>query len=155
MYFILCYCERIDKDKYELDKRGRNMFHEIKTSSDIHFFLEKTNYLHDGYIINIRYTYNGISKIENGHHFSPEQNRLTLQILVTSIRDTVIEIEFEGLSEWQIKDNPQNITQITHTSVIFDEQNRIVWSDDVYISMDEVKKRSYAVAESMKWRIVE
>ncbi len=128
------------------------MFNEIKTSKDIQDFLEKTNFLHDGYIIDVRYTHNGISKIENGHYFEPGKTKLTLRILVTSILDAVVEIEFECLSEWQIKDSQEDIT---HTSILFDEHNWIVWSNNAYINMDEVKNGSYAIAESMKWRIAE
>jgi hypothetical protein len=127
------------------------VFREIRTNQDIQDFLEKSNCLHDGYIIDAHYTNQGISKIENGHYFEPDKTKLILQILVTSIWDTVVEIEFEGLFEWQIKDSQSNIF---HTSVTFDEHNRIVWSDDAYINTDEVRKGSYAVASSMKWRIV-
>ena len=62
-----------------------------------------------------------------------------------------MEIEFESLFEWQIKDGQR---VIFHTSVTFDERNCIVWSDDAYINIDEVRKGSYAIASSMKWRIV-
>lgn len=128
------------------------MFHEIKTKKDIKLFLEKTNELHDGHIINVQYTHHGISKTENGHHFNPQKTKLTLQILVTSIWDAVVEIEFESLLEWQITDN---LWDITGSSVRFYKQNWIVWSDNDCVSMEEVKKGSYAIAESMKWRIVE
>ena len=128
------------------------MFNIIKSSEDIQAFLEKTNSLHDGYIIHVAYSNHGISRIEGGHCFDPEQTKLTLQILVTSIWDTIVEIEFENLLEWQIKDNQWDITD---TTVLFDKQHRIVWSDDAYISMDELKEGSYAIAGSMKWRIVE
>lgn len=128
------------------------MFNSIKVNEDIKDFLDKTNSLHDGYIIGVQYTNNGITKIENGHNFNPQQTKLTLQILVTSICDTIVEIEFENLLEWQIKDNQWDITD---TTIIFNEQNRIVWSDDVYINMDELRKGSYAIAKSMKWRIVQ
>ena len=128
------------------------MFNEIKTSEDIQVFLEKTNYLHDGYIIDVRYTNNGISKTENGHYFEPDKTKLILQILVTSIWDTLVEIEFESLFEWQIK---YNQSDILNTFVRFDEQNRIVWSEDYYTNADEAKKGSYVIASSMKWRIVE
>ena len=128
------------------------MFNEIKTRTDIQFFLEKTNSLHDGYIINAQYTNNGISRIENGYCFKPEQTKLILQILVTSICNAVVEIEFENLLEWQLKDNHWDITD---TSVMFDEQNRIIWSDDAFINIEETKKGSYAIAKSMKWRIIE
>ncbi len=128
------------------------MFNEIKTSEDIQTFLDKTNYLHDGYIIDVRYTHKGISKIENGHYFEPHKTKLILQILVTSIWDALVEIEFESLFEWQIKDNQSDIL---NTFVRFDEQNRIVWSDDYYTNIDEMKNGSYVIASSMKWRIIE
>ena len=128
------------------------MFHEIKSDTDIQTFLKKTNFLHDGYIVGVQYVNEGISRIENGYRFNPEQTKLTLQILVTSIWDAIVEIEFENLWEWQIKDDQRDITDIT---VMFDKQNQIVWSDDVYINMDEVKNGSYVIAKIMKWRMIE
>ena len=126
------------------------MFMAIKSREDIQDFLEKTNALHDGYIINAHYTNSGISETENGHYFNPKQTKLLLQILVTSIGDAVVEIEFENLLEWQIKNTQWDITD---TAVIFDEHHRILWADDVYITMDEAKKGSYVIAEAMKWRL--
>ena len=128
------------------------MFELIKSSKDIKNFLDKTNSLHDGYIIGVQYTNKGISRIEYGHLFNPEQTKLSLQILVTSICASIVEIEFEELLEWQIKDNQWDITD---TTVIFDDQHWIVWSDDVYTNMDELKEGSYAIAKSMRWRILE
>ena len=129
------------------------MFNEIKTREDIQFFLEKTNSLHDGHIINFQYTNNGISKSENGYYISSKQTKLILQILVTSIWDAVVEIEFENVLEWQM--NNYFCRDITDTSVMFNEQNWIIWTDDVFIDMEETKKGSYAIAKSMKWRIIE
>ena len=128
------------------------MYNSIKSNEDIRYFLEKVNSLHDGYIIGVQYMNNGISMIEHGHSFNPEQTKLVVRILVTSTWDAVVELEFEGLLEWQIKVNQQDVTD---TSVMFDEKNRIIWSDDVYINMEEVKKGSYAIAMSMRWRIIE
>ena len=128
------------------------MYNEIKTIKDIEFFLDKTNSLHDGYIINVHYANNGISIDGNTYYFNPEQTKLTLQILVTSICDTIIEIEFEYLQEWQIKDNQCDITD---TTVFLDKDNWILWSDDVYVNQDELKNSSYVIAKTMKWRIIE
>ncbi|MBR2970924.1 MAG: hypothetical protein IKC48_03925 [Clostridia bacterium] len=128
------------------------MYNVIKSNDDILYFLEKTNALHDGYIIGIQYENNGISQTENGHSFNPEQTKLVLKILVTSICDSIVEIEFESLLEWQIKDSQ---CEITDTTVMFDDHNWIIWSDEPNISIDEVKNGSYAIARSMKWRIVE
>ena len=128
------------------------MYNEIKTIKDIEFFLDKTNSLHDGYIINVHYANNGISIDGDTYYFNPEQTKLTLQILVTSICDTIIEIEFEYLKEWQIKDNQWDITD---TTVFLDKDNWILWSDDVYVNQDELKNSSYVIAKAMKWRVVE
>ena len=128
------------------------MYYEIKTKKDIQFFLNKSNSLHDGYIINVQYTNNGISIDGDTYYFNPEQTKLILQILVTSICDTIIEIEFENLKEWQIKDNQWDMTD---TSVVFDKDDWILWSYDVYIDANELKKGSYIIAKTMKWRFVE
>ena len=128
------------------------MYHEIKTIKDIQFFLDRSNSLHDGYIINVQYANNGISIDGDTYYFNPEQTKLTLKILVTSICDTIIEIEFENLKEWQIRDNQWDMTD---TSVIFDKDDWILWSDDVYVDADELKKGSYVIAKTMKWRVVE
>ena len=129
------------------------MFNEIKTREDIRVFLEKANFLHDGYIINVQYINNGIQKVENGYWLASDQTKLTLQILVTSIWDAVVEIEFENVLEWQIKNC--YYWDMTDTSVIFDEQNSIIWTDGAFINMEETKTGSYVIAKSMKWRIIE
>ncbi len=128
------------------------MFNSINTKKDIELFLEKSNSLHDGYIIGVQFVNEGITRIKGGHYINPEKTKLLLKVLVTSIYDTVIEIEFENISEWQIKDNQWEITE---ASVFFNEQNEIVWTDDVYINDEEMKSNSYVVAKSMKWRIAE
>ncbi len=127
------------------------MFNQIKSSDDIKTFLNETNSLHDGYIIGVQYTNSGISKIRGGYDIDPKQTELILQILVTSICDTIVEIQFENIVEWQIKDNQWAITD---TTVMFNELQGIVWLDDVYTNMDEIKNGSYVIAKTMKWRIV-
>ncbi len=128
------------------------MFNEIKTEKDIGEFLEKTNELHDGHIISVTYTNNGIEKTENGYSYSPWKTTLTLRILVTSLWDTTVEIQFDGLHEWQIYDN---FSGILATTLSFDDQGHIIWSDDAWQNREELKRCSFAVAASMKWRIAE
>ena len=129
------------------------MFHFIKSIEDINNFIDKTNSLHDGYIVGVHYANDGISKTEGGHYLEPDKTKLILQILITSIWDTVVEIEFEDLFEWQIE--ARQFCDITDTSVFFNEKNRIVWMDGVYTNAEEMKKGSYVIAGSMKWRIAE
>ena len=124
----------------------------IQTNKDIKYFLDKTNSLHDGYIISVQYTNKGIRKVEKGHYFSPELTKLTLQILVTSIYDTIVEIEFENLIEWQVK---SDFSGIFETSIAFDDKGLILWSDDIFVDKNDMKRSSYVIAGSMKWRFVE
>ena len=56
------------------------MFSIIKTKENVENFLDKTNALHDGYIIGVQYTNGGITKLEYGHHFNPEQTKLIIQV---------------------------------------------------------------------------
>ena len=126
------------------------MFKTIRTADDIEEFLDQTNGLHDGYIIGVHYTNKGITSIPHGHLFDFLKTKLTLQILVTSMNDTIVEMVLEGLTEWQIRDNQWDITS---TTLMFDEKKRIIWSDEQYVNMAELKRGSYAIAESMKWRI--
>ena len=128
------------------------MYNAIKSQKDMQYFYEKTNSLHDGRIIGIRYVNDGITKTEYGHYFDFERTKLILEILVTSIWNAVVELEFDGIYEWQIKENGWDMTD---TTVMFDDHNRIVWLDDTYSNMEEAKKGCYVIAKSMKWRIAE
>ncbi len=125
----------------------------IKTQKDVEHFLEKTNSLHDGYVIGVQYTNDAITNVdENGYLIDPDAKKLILRILVTSIRDTIVEIEFDGVLKWQIKDDQGDMTD---TSILFVEHDRILWLDDIFTNMNELKNGSYVIADSMRWRIVE
>lgn len=130
-------------------------FYSIKSNEDIQFFLEKTNSLHDGYIVGVQYTNDVRTNVdENGDFINPEATKLMIRILVTSIWDTVVEIEFENLWEWQLLNDPY-FSVILDTSVSFNDKGYIIWADDLWEKRDDLEGCSYAIAKSMKWRIVE
>ena len=131
------------------------MFNEIKTEKDIQDFIDKTNSLHDGYIIGVQYTNDVHTNVdENGDFTNPDATKLILRILVTSIWDTVVEIEFESLWKWQVL-NDTYFDVILDTSVSFNDKGYIVWADDVWTDQNDLEGCSFAIAKSMKWRIVE
>ena len=131
------------------------MFNEIKTEKDIQDFIDKTNSLHDGYIIGLQYTNDVHTNVdENGYFINPDATKLILRILVTSIWDTVVEIEFESLWKWQVL-NDTYFDVILDTSVSFNDKGYIVWADDVWTDQNDLDDCSFAIAKSMKWRIVE
>lgn len=122
----------------------------IESKQDITFFLVRTNGLHDGYIVRIQYEHCGHST-GNPHRINPELSELRIHIMVTSIQDAVVEMVFENLSEWQIKDNSFNIVD---TSVSFADNGTVIWADD-YSTNPEVRENgSYVIARKMKWRFL-
>ena len=147
-FTFLCYNQF---DILEFNGGKDALYNEIKSSEDIKNFLEKTNMLHDGYIIDAQYKYYGIEKTEDGLCFCPEEKKLTLRILVTSIFNTVVELEFENILDWQMKSDTDYIFS---TFVDFMEPKRIVWSSAFFTNMDSIKNNSYVIAKSMKWRMV-
>ena len=131
------------------------MFNEIKTEKDIQNFIDKTNSLHDGYIVGLQYTNDVHTNVdENGYYTNPDATKLILRILVTSIWNTVVEIEFESLWKWQVLNNTY-FNEILDTSVSFNDKGYIVWADDVWTDQNDLEGCSFAIAKSMKWRIVE
>lgn len=130
------------------------MFNEIKTENDIQNFIDKTNSLHDGYIVGVQYTNDVITNVdENGYFTKPDASKLILKILVTSISNTIVEIEFESLREWQLS-NDAYFSMILDASVSFDDGGYITWTDRAKENQDNLEGCSYVTAKSMRWRII-
>ena len=124
-----------------------NVFHPIRTQSDIDQFLDRTNGLHDAHLIGVQYAHDGISG-GNPCFIDPDRAELRLRYLVTSIYDAVVELVFSATCEWQLRDNGFDITD---TSVSFDEKGRVIWTDD---SDPSCRDGSWVIAQSMKWRFL-
>lgn len=127
-----------------------NEFIPIKNNKDIKRFLDETNSLHDGYIISVNYSNNSITRIDGGYRFALEATKLSIRILVTSLRDAIVELYFEDIIEWQIFDN---LCDITDTAIVFDKHDHIIWADDNFTSRESLVNGSYVIANKMKWRI--
>lgn len=125
-------------------------FHQVKSKSDAECFLEQTNALHDGYVIRVRYEHRGHTP-GNPHYIDPSFTELSVRIMVTSIRDAVVELVFQNVSEWQIKDSQQDIIE---ASVSFTSDGNIIWTDDTPASPEALSEGSYVIAKKMKWRFL-
>lgn len=122
----------------------------IKTAEDVDIFLKETNFCHDGYIISAEYGNDGITPFgENGHSFDFERTKVSVRILVTSLWDSVVELQFEGIIDWQIKGVQ---SEIFHTAVALD--GFVTWTEDLCGDPEDYKRGSYVIAKSMKWRFV-
>lgn len=128
-------------------------YHAIKSQKDIDTFIEQSNALHDGYVLSVQYHRSGIKRLGDGRlEFCPEDSELTIRIMITSIWDTVIELHFRGVTEWQVTDSEW---AILGTSVSVSQSGLIVWTDGD--TTDEAARQdgSYVVAESMEYRFCE
>jgi len=131
------------------EKAPSTQFSFIEHERDIRHFLKHTNGLHDGYLIGVQYTHSGHSPGNPGIT-DLLHNTLTLQILVTSLCDAVVELVFQGIAEWRIKDDQWDMTD---AALSFTKDGAILWADDVSLLHDRSLDRSYVVAQSMKWRM--
>lgn len=131
------------------ERRWKMNYTEIKNKRDIKEFFEKTNSLHDGHIISVQY-FDDCTKSDRCS-FESRNAILSIKVLVTSMPDTTVEIEFEDVLKWQIKNDCSEILDIT----LFFNEGFVVWADDIITDMEDIKNCSYVVARSMKWRIVD
>lgn len=130
----------------------------ILTPEDAKAFIEAVNSLHDGEMTDIRYRFNGITKLpEGGHMYEPDETELKITVLVTSIWDSVVELVFESLDDWQLGSySKSNIgTDIYGILVDFDDKGFVVWTTGHSIDMAVMQEADFVIARRMKWRFVE
>ena len=124
---------------------------QISTDRDIEIFLERTNHLHDGYVISTSYKNNGIEMIDGGYDFYFDKSRLILQILITSLEDVIVEMVFDSVYEWQLCGGE---LPILDSYMHFDTNGSIVFTDekdDGFEYLGSIR----IVAGRMSWRIIE
>lgn len=125
----------------------------ILTPEDAKAFIQAVNHLHDGEITDISYKFNGITKLpEGGHMYAPDMTALHITVLVTSIWDSVVELVFEALDDWQLKSNQMGIYG---TLVEWGDPGRVIWTTSHSTDMTYMKESSYIVCHGMKWRFIE
>ena len=125
-------------------------YHPINSQSDIDLFLDRTNSLHDAYLIGVDYVHNGISG-GNPCYFDVDKAELRLRWLVTSIYDKTVELVFTAPLEWQLKDQGLDII---NTAVSITESGLVIWADDFSTAPEYREQGSYVIAKSMKWRFL-
>ena len=130
----------------------------ILTPEDAKSFMEAVNSLHDGEITDIHYQFNGITKLpEGGHMYAPDMTEMRITVLVTSIWDSVVELIFEALDDWQLGScSRSNIgTDIYGILVDFDDKGFVIWTTGHSTDMAVMREADFVIARRMKWRFVE
>ena len=125
-------------------------YQEIRTAHDASVFDRESNGLHDGYLISMDYTHDGY-EWGNPLFVDLRKARLTLRIMVTSIDNTMVEILFEGVREFQIIENAY---ELVDSSVAFSREGLITWCGDSSTDPEVLHDANYVIAEKMKWKIV-
>ena len=125
-------------------------YHIISTDKDVAEFLTEVNGLHDGYIVSVDYQHQGYTW-GNPMYIDPEKTRLVLRVMVTSIYNTLIEIVFEGIKDFQIKDVEY---ELLDSSISFSKDGFITWCGDLSTEPDSLRDSNYVIASMMKWRTV-
>ena len=123
-------------------------YHTIDSQSDIDLFLDRTNDLHDAYLIGVQYAHNGHTG-GNPSYIDPDRAELRLRWLVTSIYDRIVELVFTAPLQWQLRDQGFDITD---TAVSFTDNGFVVWADDFSTDPEVRESGSYVIAKAKKWR---
>ncbi|MBQ9779335.1 MAG: hypothetical protein IJW00_00140 [Clostridia bacterium] len=127
----------------------------IKTPADARAFCEAVNSLHDGEILSVQYTHNGFERKPDGLWCDPAKTQLHLTVLVTSIWDSVVELVFESIDEWQLQGNSLAPEDIFCIRVEFAPNGSVVWTTGHSTEPEIMKENRYVIAHSMKWRFIE
>ena len=125
----------------------------ILTPEDAKAFIKAVNDLHDGAITAIDYRFTGITALpEGGHMYAPDMTELRITVLVTSIWDSVVELVFENLDDWQLKGRQSEIYGVL---VEFNDQGSVIWTTAHSTDMKYMQESGYVIARRMKWRFMQ
>ena len=126
-------------------------YHAIKTYADVQEFQEISNGLHDGFITHVEYNNTGITSQGNILFFDYAGKSLIIRVLVTSIDGhPTFELSFHNVYEWQINDF--DFSDMIGCSIVFLENNLLLWGNDICSDIELLKQGCYVVAESMQYR---
>lgn len=126
----------------------------ILTPEDAKVFVEAVNHLHDGEITAINYRFDGITKLpEGGHMYAPDMTEMRITVLVTSIWDSVVELVFESLDDWQL--GGYSGSCIYDILVDFNDRGFVIWTTGCSTDMETMREEDFVIARRMKWRFIE
>ena len=126
----------------------------ILTPEDAKSFVEAVNSLHDGEITAISYKFNGITKLpEGGHMYAPDMTEMRITVLVTSIWDSVVELVFESLDDWQL--GGYSGSCIYDILVDFNDKGFVIWTTGCSTDMAVMREEDFVISRRMKWRFIE
>ena len=122
----------------------------ISDEQDAAAFLSETKGLHDGYIISVDHQHHGYTW-GDPLYIDTEKTKLVLRVMVTSIYDTLIEMVFESIKDFQIKDADY---ELLDSSISFSKDGYVTWCGDLSTEPDSLRNSNFVISKVMKWRIV-
>ena len=125
-------------------------YRKILNEKDALSFISETNGLHDGYIISLSYRHDGYTW-GNPMYVDSNKSVLELRVMVTSIWNTLVELVFEGIQQFQIR---ENTNEIPDSSIAFTQEGFVIWCGDNSTEADAMQDSNYVIAKKMKWRTI-
>lgn len=123
----------------------------IRNRRDVKKYLEQVNSLHDGYLLSAQFENHGVVP-GNPLLIDSSKTVLKLRYLITILNNTVVELKFEGLREWQIQNDQFWETVDSAVSILGD--GTIIWTDSNSTEPEARSECSYVIAETMAWIIL-
>ena len=88
----------------------------------------------------------------NYKKYRKKRRLLRLTVLVTSIWDSVVELVFEDLNDWQLTGRQSEIYGIT---MDFNDHGAVIWTTAHSTDVAFMKEANYVISRHMKWRFME
>ncbi len=127
----------------------KDKYFEIKTEADIQSFMEETSGLHDGHIISIAYTNDGVKFDGNRTVFDFTQTKLVLKIIRNDGLDgDVTEVVFENIYDWHMVSGGGELFGCN----IKLDGSMICFTDSPGFEKQQLERSTYVMAFKMCWR---
>ena len=123
----------------------------INSRDDAALFLQKTNGLHDGYIVGFEYSNDGIEAGDGWTSVNLEKSELRIRVLITSLEEKpTVELIFSGILDWKIK---SGVSVVFGSTIGFDE-GAVIWADAHSLEREVLRESSFVKAADMRWRFL-
>jgi len=124
---------------------------EIKTNEDVATLFRVSNGMHDGHVVSVEYK----NKAALGNIYDYSKISLRLRILVSSVKDMIVELLFDTVYDYRIVDSISGC-DILGFSLSLDEYGNVTFTDDLFSpDFEDSPNVSYVKAKHLCWRVLE
>jgi hypothetical protein len=85
--------------------------------------------------------------------YAPDMTEMRITVLVTSIWDSVVELVFEALDDWQLGGHSGSC--IYDILVDFSDRGFVIWTTGCSTDMAVMREADFVISRRMKWRFIQ